>query len=66
MSVEQEMLESLSKNWGWMLAMGILLVILGTIGLGATFALTLASVFIFGVLWFTPFRNMLDYILMSI
>jgi len=42
-------LGDLAHNWGWLLAQGILLVILGTIGLGMTIWLTLASVFIFGV-----------------
>lgn len=40
----------LKKNWGWILALGILLIILGTIGLYMTMFLTLASVFSFGVL----------------
>ena len=39
----------LAHNWGWLLVQGIFLVILGTIGLGMTIWLTLASVFIFGV-----------------
>jgi uncharacterized membrane protein HdeD (DUF308 family) len=39
----------LAHTWGWLLAQGILLVVLGTIGLGMTIWLTLASVFIFGV-----------------
>jgi uncharacterized membrane protein HdeD (DUF308 family) len=42
-------LGDLAHNWGWLLAQGILLVVLGTIGLGLTFWLTLATVFIFGV-----------------
>jgi uncharacterized membrane protein HdeD (DUF308 family) len=42
-------LGDLVHNWGWLLAQGILLVVLGTIGLGMTFWLTLATVFIFGV-----------------
>ena len=42
-------LGDLVHNWGWLLAQGILLVILGTIGLGMTIWLTLASVFIFGL-----------------
>ncbi len=40
----------LKKNWGWILALGILLLILGTIGLCMTLFLTLASVLSFGVL----------------
>lgn len=41
---------ALTLNWGWMLALGILFIVLGTIGLGMTFALTLASVIFFGAL----------------
>jgi uncharacterized membrane protein HdeD (DUF308 family) len=40
----------LQKNWGWLLALGILFIILGTIGLGMTVVLTAASVWLFGVL----------------
>lgn len=40
----------LKKNWGWLLAFGIVSVLLGTIGLGMTFGLTLASVQLFGIL----------------
>ncbi|MBU4449252.1 MAG: DUF308 domain-containing protein, partial [Proteobacteria bacterium] len=42
-------LGDLAHNWAGLLAQGILLVVLGTIGLGMTIWLTLASVFIFGV-----------------
>jgi hypothetical protein len=37
-----------SKKWGWLLCLGILFVILGTIGLGRLFALSLAGAFSFG------------------
>jgi uncharacterized membrane protein HdeD (DUF308 family) len=40
----------LKKNWGWLLAFGVLSIVLGTIGLGMTFGLTLVSVLFFGVL----------------
>ena len=40
----------LKKNWGWLLALGILFVVLGMIGLGMTFTVTVASVVFFGVL----------------
>lgn len=40
----------LQKNWGWLLALGLLFIILGTIGLGMTVVLTAASVWLFGVL----------------
>lgn len=36
------------KNWGWLLALGIGSLILGSIGLGSCFALTLAGVMLFG------------------
>ena len=42
-------LGDLVHNWGWLLAQGLLLVLLGTIGLGMTIWLTMASVFIFGI-----------------
>jgi uncharacterized membrane protein HdeD (DUF308 family) len=38
------------RNWGWLLALGIVFVILGFIGLGMSFAVTMASVLMFGVL----------------
>jgi len=40
----------LGLNWGWLLALGILSVILGILGLGMTLLLTLVSVMYFGVL----------------
>jgi uncharacterized membrane protein HdeD (DUF308 family) len=43
-------LGDLKKNWGWLLALGILLLILGFIGLGMEIALTIASVLFLGVL----------------
>ena len=38
------------RHWGWILAIGIACVILGLIGLGMTFAVTLASVLMYGIL----------------
>lgn len=40
----------LGKNWGWLLALGILFIVLGTVGLGMTGMLTLTSVLFFGIL----------------
>ncbi|QVL51350.1 MAG: DUF308 domain-containing protein [Thiocapsa sp.] len=40
----------LSRNWRWLLAFGILSIILGTVGKGMTFGLTLVSVVFFGAL----------------
>jgi len=50
MNTETAIIEELGKKWGWLLALGILMVILGTVGLGATFALTLATVTFFAIL----------------
>jgi uncharacterized membrane protein HdeD (DUF308 family) len=36
------------KNWGWLLALGILALVLGTVGVGRAFAVTLAGVLFFG------------------
>jgi uncharacterized membrane protein HdeD (DUF308 family) len=46
----QTALGQLQQNWGWLLALGILFILLGTIGLGMLFTLTIASVLFFGVL----------------
>ncbi len=48
--IQSAIFGELKKNWGWLLAFGILSIVLGTIGLGMTFGLTLASVLLFGVL----------------
>jgi uncharacterized membrane protein HdeD (DUF308 family) len=40
----------LSKRWGWLLALGILFIVLGVIGIGMAFALTVASLIVFAVL----------------
>jgi uncharacterized membrane protein HdeD (DUF308 family) len=47
---EAESLEPITKNWKWLLALGILFIILGTIGLGMTFLLTIVKVLFLGVL----------------
>ena len=39
----------LSQKWGWLLALGIIQVILGTVGLGMTFGLTLVTILIYGI-----------------
>lgn len=41
---------TLKTNRGWLLALGIVSIVLGTIGLYMTFALTLATVLLFGAL----------------
>jgi len=40
----------LKKSWGWLLALGVLLIALGTLGLWMSFAMTLATVMLFGAL----------------
>ena len=42
-------LGELHHRWGWLLALGILEIVLGLIGLGIVVELTLASVIVFGV-----------------
>ncbi|HYQ92168.1 MAG TPA: HdeD family acid-resistance protein, partial [Candidatus Competibacteraceae bacterium] len=42
-------LGELQYRWGWLLALGILEIVLGIIGLGIVAELTLASVIVFGV-----------------
>jgi uncharacterized membrane protein HdeD (DUF308 family) len=39
-----------SLNWKWLLALGILFIVLGAVGLGMSFALTLVTAMMFGVL----------------
>lgn len=41
-------IESLRKNWGWVLGLGILMVVLGTIAVGSACLMTIASVLLFG------------------
>ncbi|SMG66388.1 conserved hypothetical protein, membrane [methanotrophic bacterial endosymbiont of Bathymodiolus sp.] len=43
-------LGELHEKWGWLLALGIAFILLGTIGLGMTFALTMVSMLFFGFL----------------
>ena len=38
----------LKRSWGWFLALGIVLIVLGTIAIGSTLVMTIASVFFFG------------------
>lgn len=42
---------ALKRNWGWLLALGILFVFLGFIGLGMVVALTMASMLVIGGLF---------------
>lgn len=41
----------LQRNWGWLLGLGILFVVLGFIGLGMTVGITLLSMFFLGVIF---------------
>ena len=43
-------LGEVQKNWKWLLFLGIVFLVLGIIGLGRAFALTMASVYFFGFL----------------
>jgi uncharacterized membrane protein HdeD (DUF308 family) len=46
----QAAIQDIAGKWGWMLAIGIVMVILGTIGLGMTATLTAAGMIYFGIL----------------
>lgn len=50
MNGQETLAGEMNKNWGWILVAGIAMVILGTIGLGMTFWLTVASMLYFGIL----------------
>lgn len=41
----------LQRNWGWLLGLGILFVVLGFVGLGMTVSLTMISIFALGGLF---------------
>jgi len=45
-----EPLGNVKFSWGWMLALGILMAVLGVIGLGMAYYLTIAAILWFGVL----------------
>ena len=49
-TINDEMFGALQKNWGWMLSLGIFMVILGTIGLGMTALFSEVVVMYFGFL----------------
>lgn len=50
LQAQKELFGEVRKNWGWLLALGMIFVLLGTIGLGMTAFLTLTSMLFFGVL----------------
>ena len=49
-TINDEVFGALQKNWGWMLPLGIFMVILGTIGLGMTALFSEVVVMYFGFL----------------
>jgi len=49
-SLRDTVFGELKKKWGWLLALGVLLIVLGTVGLWMSFAMTLATVIMFGAL----------------
>jgi|WetSurSiteA1Bulk_404760.scaffolds.fasta_scaffold42734_1 uncharacterized membrane protein HdeD (DUF308 family) len=46
---QKAVLGELSRKWGWLLALGIIQLVLGMVGLGMTFALTLVTILIYGI-----------------
>jgi uncharacterized membrane protein HdeD (DUF308 family) len=51
-------LEELSKRWGWFLGLGILLIVLGTIAVGSSVVMTLATMVFIG--WLMIFGGVLQ------
>lgn len=51
-------LDELRKRWGWVLGLGIVLVVLGTVALGSAVFVTLATVVFFG--WLMMFGGLLQ------
>lgn len=52
-SIWNDWIEEVQRLWKWFLALGIALVILGIVAVGASMAVTLTSVLLFGVLFIT-------------
>lgn len=50
LTLVQGVVGDLSKHWGWLLALGILFIVLGTVALGMSVAVTVATVLLFGIL----------------
>ncbi len=48
--LQRSIFGALQERWGWLLGLGIVFLILGFIGLGMCWALTVASVIFFGIL----------------
>lgn len=46
--LERSGLDQLKRSWGWFLALGIALIVLGVVALGSSIVATLASVIVFG------------------
>lgn len=49
-SLTEQAIGDISRSWGWILAGGLLLVVLGFIGLSMEFTMTIASVLYFGIM----------------
>jgi len=51
-------LEEFSRNWGWFLGLGILMIVLGTLALGSALMVTLVSMIFFG--WLLIFAGVFE------
>ena len=49
-SLTEQALGDISRNWGWIMVGGVLLVILGVVGLSMEFTMTIISVLFFGIM----------------
>ncbi|MDQ7783731.1 MAG: HdeD family acid-resistance protein [Desulfomonilaceae bacterium] len=47
---EDAVFGDVQRNWGWFLTLGILSLVLGTVGIGMSWGLTIAGILIFGIL----------------
>jgi uncharacterized membrane protein HdeD (DUF308 family) len=53
-------LEQFSRNWGWFLALGMIMIVLGIVALGSALLVTLVSVIFFG--WLLMFAGVFEVV----
>lgn len=59
--INNPIVDNLHRHWGWLLGLGILLVIVGCLGMGMVVGLTLFSMYFFaGLLIFSSVSHMID------
>lgn len=59
--IPEPLIGNIQRNWGWILGLGILFVILGCVGLGMVVGLTLVSMYFFAaLLMIAGFSHLID------